>query len=57
LLRTEHGEDCPPSWISGCILRGRGQNEVIVVGRPPMWCMQDQPIPGRAMKVIVTARS
>src|SRR5215208_7394944 len=50
-------KDCPPSWISGRILQGRGQNEVMSVRRHPLWCMPDQPITGRGMKEIVTARS
>ena len=31
----------------GRIAQGRGRNEVIDVGRPPLWCMPDQPISGR----------
>src|SRR5215213_292297 len=50
-------KDCPPSWIAGRILQGRGPNEVMGVRRHPLWCMPDQPITGRGIKEIVTARS
>ena len=49
-------KDCPPSWIAGRILQGRGRNEVMGVRRHPLWCMPDQPITGRGMKEIYAPR-
>ena len=46
--RNRHHSDTTGNERSyGRIAQGRGRNEVIDVGRPPMWCMPDQPISGR----------
>jgi hypothetical protein len=52
--RREHGEGHPTTTQPfGHLPHGRGRNEVIVVGRPPMWCMPDQTILRRGIKEIV----
>ena len=47
-----HSDTTGNERFYGRIAQGRGRNEVIDVGRPPMWCMPDQPISGRGRRKV-----